>query len=117
VDSHPTLEREMACVEAADHRTLAAELGRIARIDFLLIDKALQFGHEFVRLEGGGKEFQHTQPVFDLYRFPGFCPGVKAVLISLIFPLNSRGLGSNSVPGIYTSSTALPFTWRPAAVR
>ena len=76
----------MARVEAADHRTLAAKLGRTARIDFLLIDKALQFGHEFVRLEGGGKEFQHTLQVFDLYRFPGLDPGVKAVLISLIFP-------------------------------
>jgi hypothetical protein len=86
VDSHPTLERETARVEAADHRTLAAKLGRTARIDLLLIDQALQFCYEFIRLEGGGKEFQHTLPVFDLYRFPGFGPGVKAVLISLIFP-------------------------------
>src|ERR1700693_6030305 len=30
VDSHPTLERESARVEAADHRTLAAELGGTA---------------------------------------------------------------------------------------
>ncbi len=52
VNSDPAMEREPAGIEAADHRTISTKLRRVAGVDFLLIHEALQFRHEFIRLEG-----------------------------------------------------------------
>ena len=49
---HPTVQREPVHVESPDHRTFPGKLRLTGGIDFLFIHEALQFRHEFVRLEG-----------------------------------------------------------------